>query len=92
MNQTEAIIFEPFIKDLVSDVKGNISTNLKLSGSPTKPKLNGDVTLVNTGVTVNYLKTAYTVNSRVNVTNSVIKIDDMVLKDKKGGTVPPTAL
>lgn len=86
MNQTEAIIFEPFIKDLVSDVKGNISTNLKLSGSPSKPKLNGDVTLVNTGVTVNYLKTAYTVNSKVNVTNSVIKIDNMVLKDKKGGT------
>jgi hypothetical protein len=59
---------------------------LKLSGSPSKPKLNGDVTLVNTGVTVNYLKTAYTVNTRVNVANSIIKIDNMVLKDKRGGT------
>jgi hypothetical protein len=86
MNQTEAIIFEPFIKDLVSDIKGNISTNLKLTGSPSKPQLNGDVTLVNTGVTVNYLKTPYTVNTKVNVENSVIKIDNMVLKDKKGGT------
>lgn len=86
MNQTEAIIFEPFIKDLVSDIKGNISTNLKLTGPLSKPQLNGDVTLVNTGVTVNYLKTAYTVNTKVNVTNSVIKVDNMVLKDKKGGT------
>ncbi|WP_184544711.1 translocation/assembly module TamB domain-containing protein [Mucilaginibacter sp. FT3.2] len=86
MNQTEAIIFEPFIKDLVSDIKGNISTNLKLTGSPSKPQLNGDVTLVNTGVTVNYLKTPYTVNTKLNVANSVIKIDNMVLKDKKGGT------
>ncbi len=86
MNQTEAIIFEPFIKDLVSDIKGNISTNLKLTGSPSKPQLNGDVTLVNTGVTVNYLKTPYTVNTKVNVENSVVKINNMVLKDKKGGT------
>jgi hypothetical protein len=86
MNQTEAIIFEPFIKDLVSDIKGNISTNLKLSGPPSKPQLNGDVTLVNTGVTVNYLKTAYTVNNKLSVNNSVIKIDNMILKDKHGGT------
>ncbi len=86
MNQTEAIIFEPFIKDLVSDIKGNVSTNLKLTGSPLKPQLNGDVTLINTGVKVNYLKTAYTVNTKLNVENSVIKIDNMVLKDRRGGT------
>ncbi|HEY9196336.1 MAG TPA: translocation/assembly module TamB domain-containing protein, partial [Mucilaginibacter sp.] len=86
MNQTEAIIFEPFIKDLVSDIKGNVSTNLKLSGSPSKPQLNGDLTLVNTGVTVNYLKTAYTVNSKVNVNNSVITLNNLVLKDKRGNT------
>ncbi|SDF36344.1 Autotransporter translocation and assembly factor TamB [Mucilaginibacter pineti] len=86
MNQTEAIIFEPFIKDLVSNIKGNISTNLKLTGKPSKPQLNGDITLVNTGVTVNYLQTPYTVNSKLNVDNSVVKIDNMILKDSHGGT------
>ena len=58
MNQTEAIIFEPFIKDLVSNIKGTISTNLKMTGPPSKPQLNGNIILSNTGVTVNYLKTA----------------------------------
>ena len=86
MNQTEAIIFAPFIKDLVSNVKGNISTDLKLSGKPSNPQLNGSLTLENTGVTVNYLKTAYTVNNKLSVNNSVINIKDMVLKDVKGGT------
>lgn len=85
MNQTEAIIFAPFVKDLVSNLKGNISSDLKLTGPPSNPQLNGDVTLINTGVTVNYLKTAYTVNNKLTVKNSVIDVDGMVLKDVHGG-------
>lgn len=85
MNQTEAIIFEPFIKDLVSNIKGTVSTNLKLSGTASNPQLNGDVSLNNTGVTVNYLKTAYTVNEKLNVHNSVITLKDMTLTDVHGG-------
>lgn len=86
MDHTEAIIFEPFIKDLVSNIKGAVSANLKLSGTPSKPELNGDVSLDNTGITVNYLKTAYTVNDKLDVNNSVIKINKMILKDIRGGT------
>lgn len=86
MNHTEAIIFEPFIKDLVSHINGTISTNLKLTGPPSKPQLNGNIMLNNTGVTVNYLKTAYVVNDTVNVVNSVININNMILRDIKKGT------
>lgn len=86
MDHTEAIIFEPFIKDLVSNIKGAVSADLKLSGSPSKPELNGSVSLDNTGVTVNYLKTAYTVNDKLEVSNSVIKINKMILKDIRKGT------
>ncbi|MES2808945.1 MAG: translocation/assembly module TamB domain-containing protein, partial [Bacteroidota bacterium] len=86
MRETEAIIFEPFIKDLVSDLKGTISTDLKLTGSLSKPELNGDITLANTGLTVNYLKTAYTINDKLSVKNSVVNINNMVLKDIHGGT------
>ncbi|MDF2432433.1 MAG: hypothetical protein JWP44_2064 [Mucilaginibacter sp.] len=86
MNHTEAIIFEPFIKDLVSNIKGTVSTNLKLTGPPSKPQLNGNVILSNTGVTVNYLKTAYTVSDTLDVKNSVININSMTLRDQKKGT------
>ena len=85
MNQTEAIIFEPFIKDLVSNLKGTVSTDLKLTGSLAKPELNGDIALDNTGLTVNYLKTPYTVSSKLEVKNSVVNINNMILKDGKGG-------
>jgi hypothetical protein len=86
MNQTEAIIFEPFIHDLVSNIKGNVSTDLKLTGPPSKPQLNGSIILLNTGVTVNYLKTAYTVTDTLNVAGNVININHMILKDDKSGT------
>jgi hypothetical protein len=85
MDHAETIIFGPFIRDLVSDPKGNISSNLKLTGSVSKPQLNGDITFNNTGVTVNYLKTAYTINDKVNVKGSVINLDNLVLKDGHGG-------
>jgi hypothetical protein len=84
MNQTEAIIFEPFVKDLVSNLKGTISTDLKLTGTLANPQLNGNITLANTGVTVNYLKTAYTINNKLTVSNSVINVDNMVVKDIHG--------
>jgi len=86
MNQTEAIIFEPFIKDLVSNIKGTVTTDLKLTGPPSKPQLNGNIVLANTGVTVNYLKTPYTVTDTLNVVNSVVNINHMILKDNKKGT------
>ena len=86
MDHAETVIFEPFIKDLVSDPKGTVSSDLKLTGPLSKPQLNGDVTLDNTGVTVNYLKTAYTVSDKLTVTNSVIHIDNMILKDTHGGS------
>ncbi|WP_428329824.1 translocation/assembly module TamB domain-containing protein [Mucilaginibacter sp.] len=86
MDHTEAIIFEPFIKDLVSNIKGTVSTNLKLSGPTSKPQLNGNVILNNTGVTINYLKTALTANDTLEVANSLIKINNMVLRDVKKGT------
>jgi len=85
MDRTEAVIFTPFVKGLVSDLKGTVSANLKMSGSPSNPELNGDISLNKTGITVDYLKTAYTIDDKLNVSNSVINIDKMVLKDIKNG-------
>ncbi|MBS7564248.1 translocation/assembly module TamB domain-containing protein [Mucilaginibacter sp. Bleaf8] len=85
MDQTEAIIFEPFVKGLVSDVKGTISSDVKLTGSPSNPQLNGNITLANTGITVDYLKVPYTLNDRLTVENGLIKITNMALKDPNGG-------
>lgn len=85
MNQTEAVIFSPFTKGLVSNMTGTVSANLKLTGTPKTMLFNGDLTLNNTGLTVDYLKTTYTINDRLSVNNSVVTIDKMSLKDTQGG-------
>lgn len=86
MDHAETIIFEPFIRDLVSDPKGTISSDLALTGPLAQPQLNGSLTLDSTAVTVNYLRTRYMVNDKVTVANSVVNIKDMILKDGHGGT------
>ncbi|GAB3936719.1 translocation/assembly module TamB domain-containing protein [Mucilaginibacter myungsuensis] len=85
MNQAEAVMLNPFVKGLVSNLKGHISTDIKLTGSPKEPKLNGKVIFGNTGLVVDYLKTAYTINDVVTIDNSLIKIDKLTLTDVKGG-------
>jgi len=86
MDHAQVVIFDPFIRELVSNPKGTVSSDLKLTGPLSKPQLNGTVTLENASVTVNYLKTSYTVNDKLTVANSVININNMMMRDVHGGT------
>ena len=85
MNQTEAIIIEPFVKGLISDIRGSLSTDLKVTGTVLKPELNGNLTLNNTRLTVDYLKTPYILNDRLEISNNIININELALTDTLGG-------
>jgi hypothetical protein len=84
MNESKLAILEPFVKDLVSNLKGNISSDLSIKGPFDKPQINGRLGLDKAQLTVNYLKTAYTISQEVAVKNSVIQIQDLNLKDVGG--------
>ena len=86
LNDSKLAILEPFVKSLVSNLKGNISTNLRIHGPFENPKINGSLALDKAQVTVNYLKTTYVITDKVFVDNSVIQIDDLKLKDMDGNT------
>ncbi|MEO5911026.1 MAG: translocation/assembly module TamB domain-containing protein [Pelobium sp.] len=86
LDKTELIIIEPFVKELVSNLKGQVSSDLKVTGKFSNPMINGDLELINAGLMVNYLQTAYTINDKVSVDNSIIKINDLTLKDINGHT------
>ncbi|RZM05347.1 MAG: hypothetical protein EOO88_54995, partial [Pedobacter sp.] len=81
---TELIIFEPFVKSLVSNLSGQVSSKLNVKGKFSNPQINGDLNLLQAGLTVNYLKTPYIINDDVTVENSVIMIKDLVINDKFG--------
>jgi hypothetical protein len=86
MQESKLAILEPFVKDLVSNLKGNISSDLTVKGPFAKPEINGTVSFNNGQLTVNYLKTAYTISQAVTIKNSVIRINNLNLKDVGGNT------
>ncbi|MES2652852.1 MAG: translocation/assembly module TamB domain-containing protein [Bacteroidota bacterium] len=84
MDESKLTVLEPFVKKLVSNLKGNISADLTVKGELKKPQINGTVSFDDGQVTVNYLKTSYKLNDEVSVNNSVINIDDLTLQDLDG--------
>ena len=84
LDKTELIIFDPFLNQLVSRLSGQLSSDLKITGSFKNPKINGTAGFVNAGLTVNYLNTAYTINDKVEIENSVIKINNLGIRDIRG--------
>ena len=85
MDQTEAVILDPLVNDLVSNLGGKISASLDLTGMPEKPQINGKLDLQNAAFTINYLKTPYIINDNLSVKNSIIQIENLQLKDTKKG-------
>ncbi len=83
MKRNEVIIFEPFLRKLVSNLTGQVSANLKITGKLSEPRINGSLELLNAGMTVNYLKTPYRINDGVTIENSVINLSNLVLKDSR---------
>lgn len=83
MDNSELVIFQPFIKKLVSNVSGNISAALKITGSVFNPEINGTARLRDAGVVINYLKTPYRINDDFTISNSVIELEELELTDPR---------
>ncbi|TZF81842.1 translocation/assembly module TamB [Pedobacter sp. BS3] len=81
LDNSDLILFEPLLKNLVSNLKGTVSADLTLQGNVTDPKVDGVLLMNNAGMTVNYLKTPYHINDKVTVENSVIHLDNLIIKD-----------
>jgi|GEM_PF-3543801 len=76
---------EKFVKDFVSDLDGYATGNLKLTGSIEQPTANGQITLQNAALKVNYLGTKYTItNQTVKVLKNKIDLTGLVINDSDG--------
>ena len=86
LNDSELILFEPFLRKLVSDLSGTATADLFITGTPFNPKINGKARLKNAGLVVNYLKTPYIIDDEVQIENSTILLKDLVITDKNEHT------
>jgi len=83
MKDNEVALFQPLLKNLVSKMYGKVSAELTISGKLNNPQINGNLSLNEAGMTIDYLKTPYKITDKVGVENSVIKLTNLKLKDIK---------
>ncbi|MNK06768.1 hypothetical protein D3C87_246680 [compost metagenome] len=86
LDDSELALLTPFVRKLVSNLKGKVSADLTVKGPFSEPVINGDIKLDKAQVTVNYLKTTYIIDDQVSVNNSAIQLNNLVLKDLEGHT------
>ncbi|HEY1063347.1 MAG TPA: translocation/assembly module TamB domain-containing protein [Daejeonella sp.] len=83
MKDNEVALFQPFLKNLVSNMNGKVSADLTVTGKLNKPQINGNLNLTDGGMTVNYLKTPYRITDKIQVENTVIKLNNLKIRDHK---------
>jgi hypothetical protein len=76
--------FAHYLDGLVSDVTGIASGELYLRGSSSKPELTGKIYLQKVGFVIDYLKTAYSFSTEVEVLKNKFVFNNVVLNDVKG--------
>ncbi|MBC7418815.1 MAG: translocation/assembly module TamB domain-containing protein [Pedobacter sp.] len=84
MKDTKLTVLEPFVKELVSNLSGNISSDLTVIGDLSSPDINGNISFDKSRLTVNYLKTTYIITDEVEVNNSSLTLNDFRLEDVEG--------
>lgn len=84
MQDNELIVFQPFLSNLISDLSGTATASFRVRGSVFQPVIDGFAHLKNANFVVNYLQTRYTINDEIDVNNSVIQLNDVVIEDING--------
>lgn len=72
---------ERYVSDIVSDIGGKVSADLRLSGSISYPVLDGTVDLIRTSVTVNYLNTHYSLSDKLLLSRNEIDLSKLRITD-----------
>ena len=81
MDQGELVLFQPFLKNLVSELKGAASADMRVNGTLSAPSISGTIDLQDASFIVNYLKTRYRVNETVAVDHSKIILNNLRIND-----------
>lgn len=84
LNQTELSIIDNYVKDFVTNLKGKANAKIAIKGSANKPELNGNINLISTSFTVDYLKTNYHSNLiSIKVLPDMIYFNNAIIIDEK---------
>ncbi|WP_449448517.1 translocation/assembly module TamB domain-containing protein [Sphingobacterium nematocida] len=87
LKETDLMLFQPFLKNLVSNLQGKGNADINIKGTFKNPKITGLGRFTNTSFTVNYLKTDYYVDNQIAmVENNAIMLQNLQIRDSKNQT------
>lgn len=81
LEKTNIKIIEPFLKGVFSQMDGTLSGFYKIGGSFTEPLIRGEGNIEEGKMMIDYLKTLYTFNGKLNITPNQIIFEDFTLYD-----------
>ena len=81
MQAIQLQIFEPFVKDYCSNLKGFMSGNVAIKGNLNSPKISGLINVNAKRITVDYLNTSYNFTHEIVIENNSFGVEGLVLKD-----------
>jgi hypothetical protein len=84
LKDVPANALSPFLEDIMSGLKGQVSGNMQLLGSSQFPYLKGDVNVKNGSLKIDYLNTRYTFNDTVRFSDKAISFRKFIVKDTLG--------
>lgn len=77
-------IFQPFLKNILSDLNGLATGNLSFYGDLKKPKLTGKIELQKVSTKIDYLNTRYSFTDQVEIENNQFIFKDIEIFDTLG--------
>ena len=77
-------LLQPFVKSFTSEIRGNLSGDLVISGKINKPEINGKLNLVKTAIKMDYLNTRYNFTTDVLVTTNEFVLNNVDVYDSDG--------
>jgi hypothetical protein len=79
-------IFNPYVSSIFNDLRGIASGKATLSGSLSKPVINGLINFQKSAFTVNYLKTRYNFTEKIKIEDNNFYFDKVRVYDTKGNS------
>lgn len=83
-NAFDLALLNFLIKEGVSEFEGNVTGEIDVAGSFSKPLLSGELNMNNAGVKVDFLNTKYFVSDKVVVANDFVGLDYVPIRDQEG--------
>ncbi|MEM9982199.1 MAG: translocation/assembly module TamB domain-containing protein, partial [Bacteroidota bacterium] len=83
LRNTEMSIIEPFAKEYISELGGQVSGKVRIKGNIQAPKVSGVLDFNQSRFKVNYLGTKFTFSDKVYISEDEIKIKRLRLLDSK---------